>query len=176
MEDKRDRDWNSEWTESETDSEDSRFPGVMSRTPLEAGACGAHLSAFGAKSFLSFLQKGLESKCQAFWTAFQRFSFHRAQRSTFNGRSNTGVLPSQFWLNYREEHSAKKAIISYVQEKKLRRESLVACNFHLVNMAFFTYITILTYMEYGTILALLTIQDIASFIDRIIFFHEFPLT
>ena len=42
------------------------FRGGMSRTPLEAGAIGAHVSAFGAKSLLSFLQKRLESLCQAF--------------------------------------------------------------------------------------------------------------
>ena len=39
------------------------------------------------------------------------------------------------FLDYREEHSAKKAIISYVQEIKLRGDSLAAHICHLVNMA-----------------------------------------
>jgi len=43
-----------------------------------------------------------------------------------------------FWLEYREEHSAKKAIISYVQEIRLRRDSLVACICQLVNLAKYT--------------------------------------
>ena len=43
-----------------------------------------------------------------------------------------------FWLKYREEHSAKNAIISYVQEIKLRRDNLVARTCHLVNMAKYT--------------------------------------
>ena len=40
-----------------------------------------------------------------------------------------------FWLKYRQEHSAKRAIISYVQEIKLRWNSLVARICHLVNIA-----------------------------------------
>ena len=42
------------------------------------------------------------------------------------------------WLKYREEHSTKKAIISYVQEIKLRRDTLVARICHLVNLAKYT--------------------------------------
>ena len=40
-----------------------------------------------------------------------------------------------FRLKYREERSAKKAIISYVQEIKLRRDSVIARICHHVNMA-----------------------------------------
>ena len=49
-----------------------------------------------------------------------RFSF-----DTLIGRSNTGVLPA-ILIKYPKEHSAKNAIISYVQEIKLRRDNLVA--------------------------------------------------
>ena len=49
-----------------------------------------------------------------------RFSF-----DTLIDRSNTEVLPP-ILIKYRKEHSAKNAIISYVQEIKLRRENLVA--------------------------------------------------
>ena len=40
-----------------------------------------------------------------------------------------------FRLKYWEDHFAKKAIMSYVQEIKLRRDSLIARICHLVNMA-----------------------------------------
>lgn len=49
-----------------------------------------------------------------------RFSF-----DTLIGRKNTGDLPALL-IKYRKQHSAKNAIISYVQEIKLRRDNLVA--------------------------------------------------
>jgi len=49
-----------------------------------------------------------------------RFSF-----DTMIGRSNTGVMPALLTKN-RKQHSAKGAIILYVQEIKSRRVNLVA--------------------------------------------------
>ena len=40
-----------------------------------------------------------------------------------------------FWLMCREEHFAKKAIINWVEEMNLRRDTLLARICHLVNMA-----------------------------------------
>ena len=72
-----------------------------------------------------------------FEQSFQRFSLARAYRSNDNV-AKIQEFCHLFWLKYREEHSAKKAIISYVQEIRLRRDSLVACICHLVNMAEYT--------------------------------------
>jgi len=71
------------------------------------------------------------------WTAFQRFYSV--------GHINLHVTAAQihefchlFWLKYRWEHSARKAIFSNVQEIKLRRDSLIARICHLVNVAKYT--------------------------------------
>ena len=55
----------------------------------------------------------------------QNLSSLRLSFDALIGRSSTGVLPALL-IKQRKQHSAKNAIILYVQEIKFRRDDLVA--------------------------------------------------